>query len=399
MRILQKKNLDLVVLYLVGAHLDDQIRTLLPDSTIVAFDDAHGLSPKEVCAKLGFFRVNSLVLIGFSAGVGAVRDALVNEQLPMHERVGFVLIDGTHASIPPQTWQIECWRKLGEAARRSEALCVATCSNNVYTAKLASPFMPTLHVMRQSFEPNLFPASPPHEVHAGDLHLYAYASEECDKQAHAEQQTKVLPEMIRKHVRPWLDACLSKETLAPLDIARGYIGWKESGPNTGAIVRASLAGCMRDGRPLGIREGVPWCAGFVGLCDFEAHAEHTWRASVRELVSDAVTAKTWREFGSYIPQPGDLAIFKRGGKDPRIGEEGHVERVEVSPDSSGLLTTIGGNVGDAVVRRTWRIGEERPGNELVGWICRSGITDEDRVLTEVAQRHSLREAVRVMLEA
>lgn len=399
MRTLQKKNLDLVVLYLVGTHLDEQIRALLPESTIVAFDDARGLSPKDVCAELGFFRVNSLVLIGFSAGVAAVRDALVNEQLPMHERAGFVLIDGTHANIPPQTWQIECWRKLGEEARRGETLCVATCSNNVYTAKLPSPFMPTLHVMRASFEPALFPASPPHEVHAGDLHLYAYASEECDKQAHAEQQTKVLPEMIHKHVRPWLDACLSKETLAPLDIARGYIGWKESGPNTGAIVRASLAGCMRDGRPLGIREGVPWCAGFVGLCDFEAHAEHTWRASVRELVSDAVTERTWREFGSYIPQPGDLAILKRDGSDPRAFGEGHVERVEVSPDSSGTLTTIGGNVGDAVVRRTWRIGEEARGHELVGWIKRSGLSEEDRVRTEVVQKHSLREAVRVMLGA
>ena len=399
MRILQKKNLDLVVLYLVGAHLDDQIRALLPDSTIVAFDDARGLSPKEVCAQLGLDRIRALVLIGYSAGVGAVRSAIVNDLFPEHDRFGAVLIDGTHASIPPERWQIEVWRKLGEEARRGEALCVATCTNNVYTAKLEKSFMSTLHVMRAAFGLNLFPSNPAHEVHAGDLHLYAYASDECDKQAHAEQQTKVLPEMIRKHVRPWLDACLSKETLTPLDIARGYIGWKESGPNTGAIVRASLAGCMRDGRPLGIREGVPWCAGFVGLCDFEAHAEHTWRASVRELVSDAVTARTWREFGSYIPQPGDLAIFRRDGNDPRAFGEGHVERVEVSPDSSGTLTTIGGNVGDAVVRRTWRIGEEVRGHELVGWIKRSGLSEEDRVRTEVAQKHSLREAARVMLGA
>jgi hypothetical protein len=54
MRIVQKKNLDLVILYLVGAHLDRELRELLPDSTIVAFDDAKGLSPKEVCAQLGF---------------------------------------------------------------------------------------------------------------------------------------------------------------------------------------------------------------------------------------------------------------------------------------------------------------------------------------------------------
>lgn len=104
--------------------------------------------------------------------------------------------------------------------------------------------------------------------------------------------------------------------VSPLDVARGYIDWRDDGQNRGAIVRASFAGCMRDGRPLGIVSG-PWCAAFVGLCDFEAHAEHTWRAAV---------------------------------------------------------------------------------HELVGWICRSGLTQEDRVRTEVAQRHSLRELARVMFD-
>lgn len=389
MRILQKKNLDLVLFYLVGSHLDDQLRALLPNSTIVAFQDARGLSPRDVASELGFSRVNSLVVIGFSAGVGAVRYALVNDLLPPHERIGFVLIDGTHASIPVLPWQIECWRKLGEEARRGEKLCVATCSNNVYTSKLASPFMPTLHVMRQAFEPNLFPATPPHEVHAGDLHLYAYDSAECDKQAHADQQTKVLPEMIARHVRPWLS--LSEETRTPLDVARGYVGWKEDGPNTGAIVRASLAGCVRDGRTLGIREGAAWCAGFVGLCDFEGGEDRIWRISVRELVTDAVIARTWRE-ADYVPQPGDLAVFKRDDLDPRAGVEGHVERVEVSPDAIGVITTIGGNVGNSVVRRTWRIGEEKRGNELVGWIVRSGtaLSADERATIEANTEASLK---------
>jgi hypothetical protein len=156
---------------------------------------------------------------------------------------------------------------------------------------------------------------------------------------------------------------------------------------------------MRDGRPLGPREGA-WCAGFVGLCDFETHAEHTWRASVHELVSDAVIARTWREL-DYVPRPNDLAIFKRNWNNPRTFGEGHVEFVEVLPDESGTLTTIGGNVGDTVVRRTWRIGEEARGHELVGWIKRSGLSEEDRARTEVAQKHSLRsllpQARRMML--
>lgn len=192
---------------------------------------------------------------------------------------------------------------------------------------------------------------------------------------------------------------VQKDKQTPLDVARSYIGWREDGTNRGAIVRASLAGCMRDGRPLGVHEGVPWCAGFVGLCDFEAHAQYTWRAAVHELVSDAALTHLWHEFGEYVPRPGDLAIFKRGGKDPRAFGEGHVEFVEVAPDSSGLLTTIGGNVNDAVVRRVWRIGEESRGNELVGWICRTGITKEDRAQVDLAQRNLLREAAEVMISA
>jgi hypothetical protein len=224
--------------------------------------------------------------------------------------------------------------------------------------------------------------------------------------AHAEQQTKALTMVLAKHVRPWLDRVPKAAETKPercsglraLDVARAHVGWRETGPNKGDLVQRSLAGCVRDGRPLGIRDGVPWCAAFVGLCDSEAGAMHVWRAAVRELVSDAVVHRTWREFGQYVPQPGDLAIFKRGGKNPVLGEEGHVERVEVSPDSSGTLTTIGGNVGDRVARREWRIGEEKRGEELVGWICRTGLTEAEREQVKVAQVHSLNELKRVMYE-
>lgn len=392
MRILQRGFPDLAILYLVGSHLDERIRSCLPRTTIVAFDDAKGLSPAEVAKSLGM-NVRSLVVIGFSAGVGAARAALVNGLLPTHERVGFVLIDGTHASIPPQPWQLECWRKLGEEARRGEKLCVATCSNNVYTAKIPSPFMPTLHVMRQAFEPNLFPATPPHEVHARDLHLYAYMSDECDKDAHARQQTEALPMVLEKHVRPWLEREAPKQT--PLEIAQGFVGWKETGPNQGDLVRRSLVGCVRDGRPLGIIEGVPWCAAFVGLCDHLAGAQHTWRASVREIVSDAVIARTWREASDYEPSPGDLAVFRRDGKDPRLGAEGHVERVERCDGNS--VTTIGGNVGDQVVRHVLSL--DAP--DLIGWIVRheSALTNEERALVEANTTTSLKRFVGATLGA
>ena len=386
MRILQRGFPDLVILYLVGSHLDERVRSCLPRATIVVFDDAKGLSPSEVAKSLGM-NVRSLVVIGFSAGCQAVRSAIVGAEFPPHERLGIVAVDGTHASLPAEKWQVAVWRKLGEEARRGEKLCVATCSNNVYTARLASPFMPTLHVMRQAFEPNLFPATPPHEIHARDLHLYAYDSAECDKDAHARQQIEVLPMVLEKHVRLWLKREWTKQT--PLDIAQGFVGWKETGLNQGDLVRRSLARCVRDGRPLGIIEGVPWCAAFVGLCDHLAGAQHTWRASVREIVSDAVIARTWREASDYEPSPGDLAIFKRDGKDPRLGAEGHVERVERCDANS--VTTIGGNVGDQVVRHVLSLGTP----DLVGWIVRheSALTDEDRALVEANTATSIKRFV------
>lgn len=391
MRVVQRGT-DLVILWLVGSHLDQALRDALPGVTIVAFDNAVGVSPREVCAALGLERVHSLVCIGFSAGCGAVRSALRTGQLPLADRLGVVCIDGTHASIPPEKWQLDIWRDLADQARRGERLFVATATNNVYTARLDKPFMPTLHVLR-AVEPLLTPADPPHEIHVRDLHLYAYASGECDKAAHAAQQTKVLPEVLARHVRPWLalDPPTSRETpqakRTPLDVALSYVGWRETGPNKGDLVRRALAGCMRGGKPLGIREGVAWCAAFVGLCDAEGGVPYLWRAAVRELVEDARAAGLWREVDDHTPLPGDLVIYKRGGKDPRRGEEGHVDRVVACRD--GVLDVVGGNVDDAVRLRRFRLGEEERGNEVVGWIVRGGLTAEDRVRASGAVALSL----------
>jgi hypothetical protein len=363
--------------------MDAAIKAALGEEPwIVSFGDAKGETPKSVAGALGI-NVRSLVILGYSAGCQAVRSALRTGTLPSSQRLGVVCIDGTHASIPPETWQIEVWSKLGEEARKGEKLFVATCTDNSYTARLTkpnTPYMPTLAVLRAAVEPALFPASPPHEIHAGDLHIYAYASKEIDKAAHIAQQREVMPEMLRKHVAPWLgyaaDTLPTRVLKTPLDIALGYVGWKEEGgANRGPIVRASLDGCMRDGKPLGIKEGVAWCAAFVGLCDFEAHANYPWRAAVRELVEDARANGRWRE-RSYMPNPGDLAIYKRGGKDPRRGEEGHVDRViRVAMKDSELIEVVGGNVGDRVTQRTIDLGAEKPGEELVGWIARGPIDD------------------------
>jgi hypothetical protein len=111
---------------------------------------------------------------------------------------------------------------------------------------------------------------------------------------------------------------------------------------------------------------------------------------------DAVVNRTWREIDDYQPRPGDLAIFKRDGKDPTRGEEGHVERVE---ERRGILvTSIGGNVGDAVVRRMWSIEHDDGPDALVGWIVRAqGLTDEEREMIEANVQASTQRFIRASL--
>lgn len=172
---------------------------------------------------------------------------------------------------------------------------------------------------------------------------------------------------------------------------------EEGGANRGEIVRRSLAGCVRGGRPLGVREGVAWCSGFAGLCEelgaLPGEERPPWRAAVRELVEDAIGAGTWREAEGFVPSPGDLAIFMRQGKDPRRGDLGHVERVVVPPDERGDVETVGGNVGDAVVRRRWPLGRQGPDDRLVGWVVRT-----ERRTLEPRERSLAADAVALSLD-
>jgi hypothetical protein len=382
---------DLVLLYLVGQHLDADIRRALgPGPHIVAFDDAQGQTPAAVASKLGLDRVRSLVTIGYSAGTQAVRAALRTGSLPLTERLGIVVIDGTHASIPPEPWQIRIWQLAAEQARRSEKLFVATCTAQVYTENLPAGqrFLSTLSVLRQAIDPTLAPSAPPDERHEGDLHVYAYASKTIDKDAHIAQQREVLPDMLARHVRPWLGRGQGLDELmreAPprslgeraLAVMRQKLGQREhGGENWGEVVRWALRGAVRrvDGRevPLGVLEG-DWCAGSVGASEaaaaFPGEALPPWRGAVWELVRDAREAGTWREVDAYDPQPGDLAIFARAGEDPKQGGRGHVGRVARAPDSVGCFATIDGNVNDAITQVARQI--DLDADPVLGWIVRT----------------------------
>jgi hypothetical protein len=142
------------------------------------------------------------------------------------------------------------------------------------------------------------------------------------------------------------------------------------GSNDGPWLRIYRSGAVRHGRPLVAGPG-PWCAYAASWAALTAwhhlgadapSLPHGWRASVAELVEDARASGTWHPAGDgYIPQPGDLAVFRRGHGDPTRGGEGHVGRVERLEGDA--LTTIDGNHGDAWARVT------RPVGEALGFIA------------------------------
>lgn len=206
----------LVVLYLVGSGVDADLREALGSvPAIVAFDDAVGEALPQTIArvqsKLGA-AVSDVAICGFSAGCQAVRRELIEGQDPSV----VVTMDGTHASLPPADWQLQVWRDFASRARRSERLFVATCTQNTYVENELPKdqrYSATVSVLRLVTGFSLKPAPAPSGEHDGELHVYSFTSETTDKAAHGRQQTVALPDVLLRHVRPWLMARmpLSKE--------------------------------------------------------------------------------------------------------------------------------------------------------------------------------------------
>lgn len=192
---------------------------------------------------------------------------------------------------------------------------------------------------------------------------------------------------------PGFDLGAAVLALAQRELARGVVEIP-TGSNRGKDVDAYLTGCVRGGKLLGVL-GVPWCSAFSTWCIWTALFPDSngaglramsldWtadealagtdrspvgrRAAVSELVTDAKGSGAWVDRGTpgVTPLPGWLAVFKRGGHDPRAGGEGHVAIVESF--TGPLHTTIGGNEGDRIRRTLRSLDDERAGDELIGWI-------------------------------
>jgi hypothetical protein len=322
-----------------------------------------------------------VVLVGWSAGCAALRAYLRAEKHP----ACVVALDGTSGpagQVPAGEWAIAPWRDAAKLARAGDVLLVLSHTYQVYTEKLppAERFPATVNVVRAATGWELLEPAPhesPRETREGDLVALSCSSKDIDKQAHMDQQNITMAHALARYVAPWIGArWREKEPArdgtgdAALEVAQALLGRGEEPPgsNAGPFIRECFAGAVRGDRngdgiedPIGITSG-EWCAAFVGLCDSRAGVQRAWRASVRELCSDASKAGMLREVGAYKPRPGDLAIFARNGQDPRRGGLGHVGRVESFDAKRGSFVTIDGNHGSTVAR------VERTFAGLVAWI-------------------------------
>jgi len=331
-----------------------------------------------------------LVLVGWSAGCQAVRQLLRAGVEPL----AVVALDGAHASLPVEPWQVETW-----ADYALRGLLVLTCTRQTYVEQLprgryASTLRIASMLLGADFEQLLDGA---HGLGRGRVEVHP--SGRIDGPAHAREVTEHLPRILREIVVP----ALADEERSPvaqgapslgarvLEVARSQLGVTEtpSGSNTGREIRGYLAPCVRGGRRVGLTAG-EWCAAFASWCVWLAWAEADewgaaeiaamvewreaggeappigYRCAVHELVSDARASGAWRgPESAEVPLPGDLLVFGRAGSDPTRGGLGHVAVCEAW--SAAANAAISGNDGNAVRRREWS-GSAAPWGPLLGWV-------------------------------
>ena len=466
----------LVVCYFVADH--DALAAFGPEACVlVDNDNAHGrfagapggsgvaswadtLRTAQTLA--GPFTPSAIVLVGWSAGVQALRETLRAGTLPDV----VIALDGTSGNVPPAWAQLAPWHSYAERARRGEALFVLTATQQVYTRDLPAHerYEATAYVVTELYTHSrpmtsaelLPPVEPGDEYRDGDFVVAIHRSARIDGEAHKREQNVHLPDLVRRVVNPWLlarraaaptdppdtlptgtppdhgaralQAALNRAGASPalkvdgiigpltraalrafqgahglpvtgeadpatwaalapaaapqplsvglaaLERLRAEVGVHETpGPGTTPRVAEYLAGCVRDGHPVGlVGDEPPWCCAAQGWAERGLPGALPWRAAVWERWRDAEARGLTRP-KTYRARPGDEAIFARGGGDPRYGGPGHDARVERDVDDAGNYATIGGNEGGAAhfggeVLRTARNVSDP---SLVGWIVRT----------------------------
>lgn len=161
-----------------------------------------------------------LVLVGWSAGCGRVRELLRAGA----DVAAVVALDGISGDVPPTAAQMAPWREVCAKARTGHACAVLTCTEQVYTSVDLPPgerFMPTLDTCSALWlerDPaavtRLSPERSPYE--AGRLRIEVHASQRYDGPAHLREANEHGPRILRDLVVPHVEASGKPVDVPPL---------------------------------------------------------------------------------------------------------------------------------------------------------------------------------------
>ena len=216
------KTRPLVVGYMVFPSVDARLRSAFGPDPCIIMDDSDSGSTLWQAFEMAFSQagievISKLGLIGFSAGCQRIRALHRDEGVRAH---AYLLVDGTHASLPPGPNEIAWLQELAAEARTGRTQVVASHTLQTYVEELPPDerFASTIRVLRMATGFPLLAAGPvesPRVTRAGNLWLYSYACGKYDPKAQIDQHEWALPALAAAHTAPTLTGQVPVATEAP----------------------------------------------------------------------------------------------------------------------------------------------------------------------------------------
>ena len=149
---------------------------------------------------------------------------------------------------------------------------------------------------------------------------------------------------------------MSKNANTILDIARGWIGRKESNGTHKEIIDV-----YNNHKPLArgykVKYTDSWCATFVSACAIKANYTDIipLECSCNKMIEKFQKMGRWTENDAHVPHLGDVIFYdwQDNGKGDCKGTSEHVGYVEKV--ANGKITVIEGNKSDSVSRRVLNV--------------------------------------------
>lgn len=220
----QGKSRPLVVGYMVFPSVDARLRSAFGPGPCIIMDDSDTGSTLWQAFEMAFSQagievIPRLGLIGFSAGCQRIRSLYRDEGILAH---AYLLVDGTHASLPPEHSEIAWLQQAAAEAQSGQSVLVASHTLQTYVEELppAKRFASTLRVLRLATGFNLDEAGPleaPRITQSGQLWVYSYASAKNDPKAQVDQHEWALPALAAAHMGP----ALTGQAQVPAQEAKG----------------------------------------------------------------------------------------------------------------------------------------------------------------------------------